>query len=378
MAEIMILLVFCLLIAMSAFLRNEHAARELAEGKLSAERDAGAADRQIVDNLKKDPRLASLIKGALGSDNSEAVDEFWRDLVESRGLASAAEAAGVTAVDLRERGRDFKNFAAKGLNTDKALRDAAIVASAEKAMAGTAPVTPTEISKAIQRGFGVQGNEGHRWPPIITLTDIKGEFFKSGSAELDPKFRQKLMDQAPEILKLIKEFDVDVIEVVGHTDEKPVGVGLGRQSTLDRDLLPVLKNEKAIGSAASVDNAGLGLARAVSVVSVLRQNSQLSEYKILPLSGGQLVDTDETLALVGNGGDVAERRRIEIRLRKANPAAVKVLATGAPPNVTVPVPAPKPRIPPTAPLTLAPTLPPPISLVPLSPVFVPPDITRIQ
>jgi hypothetical protein len=108
---------------------------------------------------------------------------------------------------------------------------------------------------------------------------------------------------------------VDVIEVVGHTDEQPIGV---RPSNLDQGLVPVL-NGAAIGSLMPADNAGLGLARAVSVVSVLRQSKLLEGYKLIPLSGAQLVNTDETLALVGTPGDIRERRRIEIRLRKSSP-----------------------------------------------------------
>ena len=41
---------------------------------------------------------------------------------------------------------------------------------------------------------------------------------------------------------------------------------------------------------------------------------------MIPLSGAQLVNTDETLAISKTpGGDIAERRRIEIRLRKSVP-----------------------------------------------------------
>ena len=65
------------------------------------------------------------------------------------------------------------------------------------------------------------------------------------------------------------------------------------------------------------DNAGLGLARAVSVVSALRQSS-LSKFKLIPLSGAQLVNTDETLAIEGIPANIKERRRIEIRLRKSD------------------------------------------------------------
>ena len=67
------------------------------------------------------------------------------------------------------------------------------------------------------------------------------------------------------------------------------------------------------------DNAGLGLARAVAVVSVLRQSPLLAGYKLIPLSGAQLVNTDETLAISGSPDDIQQRRRIEIRLRKSAP-----------------------------------------------------------
>ena len=105
------------------------------------------------------------------------------------------------------------------------------------------------------------------------------------------------------------------IEVVGHTDERPIGT---RQlSNLDRDLPSVLNSNASVASLTPADNAGLGLARAVAVVSVLRQNPLLDGYKIIPLSGAQLVNTDETLALGGSPDDVQQRRRIEIRLRKS-------------------------------------------------------------
>ena len=57
-----------------------------------------------------------------------------------------------------------------------------------------------------------------------------------------------------------------------------------RQSNVDWDLLSVLKNTTNVASLVPADNAGLGLARAVSVVSVLRQSPLLSSYKLIPLS----------------------------------------------------------------------------------------------
>jgi hypothetical protein len=88
----------------------------------------------------------------------------------------------------------------------------------------------------------------------------------------------------------------------------------------------------------AMESGPLGLARAVSVVRVLRQSPLLAGYKLIPLSGAQLVNTDETLAIQGTPGDVPQRRRIEIRLRKS----VRREATAS----VVPAPAvvpPKPR-----------------------------------
>ena len=185
----------------------------------------------------------------------------------------------------------------------------------------------TEILDTIERGKSGPG--GHQWPPIIRMSEADGYFFKTRSAELSPNFRVALMTETPvEILQYIKKYDVDVIEVVGHTDERPIGA---RQfSNLDRDLTSVLQNTEDVSGLVPADNAGLGLARAVSVVSVLRQSPLLAGYKMIPLSGAQLVNTDETLALEGSMQDVQQRRRIEIRLRKSVPVDPAASVAAAP------------------------------------------------
>jgi hypothetical protein len=201
------------------------------------------------------------------------------------------------------------------------------------------------LGSLVQKGLNAKA--GHQWPPIIDLSEANGHYFKTGSAELAPDFRRELITNVPErIIQLIQQYDVDVIEVVGHTDEQPIGVrpfGV-RPSNLDQGLVPVLRDSAAIGSLVPADNAGLGLARAVSVVSVLRQSKLLADYKLIPLSGAQLVNTDETLALAGTPGDIRERRRIEIRLRKSSPhdAPIHELVTGTIPDV--PLPKPKPML----------------------------------
>ena len=48
-------------------------------------------------------------------------------------------------------------------------------------------------------------------------------------------------------------------------------------------------------------------------------DGRLKEFRILPLSGAQLVQTDETLSTGVQTGADPKRRRIEIRMRKSSP-----------------------------------------------------------
>jgi hypothetical protein len=56
----------------------------------------------------------------------------------------------------------------------------------------------------------------------------------------------------------------------------------------------------------------------------------LAGYKLIPLSGAQLVNIDETLAVAGSPGDIQQRRRIEIRLRKSVPIDATAGISSAP------------------------------------------------
>jgi len=154
-----------------------------------------------------------------------------------------------------------------------------------------------------------------KWPPIISLSEAGGYYFEVGSAELSEEFKVALADKVvPKILQIAAQYpDVDIIEVVGHTDEQLIR---RRYSNLDGMLIDVLRNGD-VTSLIPADNAGLGIARAVAVVTRLLDDSRLQSRfsRILPISGAQLIQVDETLTH-GSQGDVRERRRIEIRLRK--------------------------------------------------------------
>jgi len=333
MAEIMVLLVFCLLIAMAAFLKREETRRIAAEQELKEEKLQNEQIREVVNSLSKSAAVAEKIENLSGLSDPQAIDQYWRELVDSRSVVKEIE-KNVTVKELREGLANIAAMRASKIDVDKAIRDAEIVGAINRAMTkpGDPPLSAQAVLDTLTRGM-TQGPGGHQWPPIIRMSEADGYFFKSGSAELSLPFQEALLTKTPgEILNYIRKYDVDIIEVVGHTDERPIG---SRQlSNLDRDLLPVLKSEAGVVSLVPADNAGLGLARAVAVVSVLRQSPLLAGYKLIPLSGAQLVNTDETLAISGSPGDIQQRRRIEIRLRKSSSSE----ATASIPNAAAAVP----------------------------------------
>jgi outer membrane protein OmpA-like peptidoglycan-associated protein len=318
MAEIMLLLVFCLLIAMATVLSIEEDKRVKAEESLHLEQATNREDQDLVAAIKRHLWVLGTLRSAVHSGDGGVVDEFWRELVDSRTAIIEFKKDGVSLSDLHEGVAVVNKLKEAGIDTVAMLHDPEVVGSIRKTIATAAKPSafPPAMPDAVRPGRD-DGPCGHQWPPIITLSEADGHFFKSGSAELSPEFRQELMDSLPDhIAARMKQFGVDVIEVVGHTDEQPLGA---RQSNLDHDLPSVLRSDTNIANLIPADNAGLGLARAVSVVSVLRKSKTLAGYKLIPLSGAQLVNIDETLAIAGTRGDIPERRRIEIRLRKSAP-----------------------------------------------------------
>ncbi|HLG79890.1 MAG TPA: hypothetical protein VKY22_02670 [Bradyrhizobium sp.] len=325
MAEIMILLVFCLLIAMATFLKREETRRAVAEQELQQQRQLTEQERSVLAELKPTAALGEKLQDWSGLSDPQAIDKYWRELVDARTVVAEIEKSGIPLKEFRDSLANVAALRANGIDVDKAIRDAQIVEAINRAMTkpGQPQVSTQDILDAVDRGTNGSGPGGHQWPPIIRMSEADGYYFKTRSAELSPAFHDTLLNETPrEILDYIKKYDVDVIEVVGHTDERPIGA---RQfSNLDRDLTAVLNNTEGVVSLIPADNAGLGLARAVSVVSVLRQSPLLAGYKIIPLSGAQLINTDETLALTGSAEDIQQRRRIEIRLRKSVPHEAEV------------------------------------------------------
>jgi outer membrane protein OmpA-like peptidoglycan-associated protein len=326
MAELMLLLVFCLLIALGVGLATERAKRDEALLRLKDAELAAAKREALIDTIKRNSRLAEMVERPVESGSAGEIDEFWRKLVDSEEIVEALERQGVSRTALREDRAyiaKMQRLRDNGIDPDQATRGAAIASAIDKLLVDSPSVrTPEELAALVEKGVSASKGQddhdrnGHTWPPIITLSEADGYFFATRSAELTADFAAKLRTVVVDrLLEIGRSFDVDVIEVIGHTDERPVSSGL---SNLDRELSAVMSGASDVGLLQPADNAGLGLARAVAVVQVLSAEPRLSDFRILPLSGAQLVGTDGRLTRWDERGDVRELRRIEIRMRKSN------------------------------------------------------------
>jgi outer membrane protein OmpA-like peptidoglycan-associated protein len=324
MAEIMVLLVFCLLIAVGVALSSERARLDDTVARMHRLEAAGAADHMVVDTLRRNAKLAEVLDRANAGASAQDIDEFWRSLVESNDVVTKMEREGIplaalerdanTADKLRQLMRD-------GVDPDKIARGTAVASAVDAAAAAhnMVKLTPQEIAALVEKSLAPQktddSHKGHNWPPIINLSEADGYFFAVGSAELTSSFAMELQGAVTDrLLQIADAYDVDVIEVIGHTDEQPVA---SHVSNLDRRLASVTSGESDAASLQWADNAGLGLARALSVVKLLSADPRLHNFRILPLSAAQLIGIDGRLTRWDGRGDVRERRRIEIRMRKS-------------------------------------------------------------
>jgi flagellar motor protein MotB len=327
MAEIMLLLVFCLLIAVGVSLASERAKRDEALLRLQQVERAAAASDQVIEKIRRNTQLAELLERTAKLASQREIDEFWRKLVDTSDVVTKMEQQGVPLAELKDDNYAAKlqQLIAEGIDPDKVARGAALAAAIDSVIADKklGDLTPEEIAALLDKGLAAapkpeddsDRKKGHNWPPIINLSEAGGYYFATGSAELTPNFANELRTVVTaRLLEIADSYDVDVIEVIGHTDEQPVN---GRASNLDRSLSTVTSGGSGAGILQWADNAGLGLARALSVVERLSADPRLRNFRILPLSAAQLIGIDGKITRWDNRGDVRELRRIEIRMRKS-------------------------------------------------------------
>jgi len=283
-AEIMILLIFVLLMALAAALANR-------DKRLRAIEDGTGS------------RLVEAIQAAYPS--AEKPDDYYKELVRAIEARKALEGSNLETA---------REHLADDAELGERVREAA-------AKAGAADPWEFATKAVAKAGAGKKGE----WPPFFSLSEAGGYYFDSGKATLRPEFERNLRSTViPLLRRNIDDYGVDVVEVIGHTDEVPM-VGT---SNLDRALIPASVNRLPIEALRSTDNAGLAMARAVAVVRILRADPRLRGVTILPLSGAQMiVPVDRAADGTAKAGD-QRRRRIEIRLRRST----EQLATSVQPS----------------------------------------------
>jgi len=157
---------------------------------------------------------------------------------------------------------------------------------------------------------------GNNWPPIISLPEAENYSFKLGSAQLTESFKGQLSNEiVNQILRTLSEYDADLIEVIGHTDLQPMS--MARVTNLDKSALEYFETADKVSLRAR-DNAGLGYARALSVTKHLLQTPELKDYTILPYSAAQMVTPNHTITSKDDNFNSSQLRRIEIRVRRQN------------------------------------------------------------
>jgi flagellar motor protein MotB len=272
-AEIMILLIFVLLMALGAALKSR-------ENQIAV-LDRGGASKMIT-TLQEAYPLAT------------KPDDYFKELVRAIEVRKAVEQQGRKA------------------GGEQLVEDAALGAELRAAAADAGVADPKEFLRNARKP-SLRGKKGE-WPPFFSLSEAGGYYFDSGKATLRSDFRGNLKNEViPLLASSIKDYGVDVVEVIGHTDEVPM-VG---QSNLDAQLIAASTGRIDIDQLRSTDNAGLAIARAVAVVQLLRADPRLNNVAILPLSAAQMIVPVDKVANGTAAASDQNRRRIEIRLRRS-------------------------------------------------------------
>ncbi len=321
MAEILLLLLFCLLLISTTALLDKD--REIEGLKQQVAVAAGVDAKALPEaGLQLQMLLAKLFPGGVPKLSSADFSKLWETIVLARDMQSVAAASGVESADeLAEVLTVFGDTTGRAASAEEVQKLMAVLDRLVSAGAGslTEPQLKSLVGSVAAGPAGVNDPPGNRWPPIISLDGNKYRF-KTGSAEITPDFETYLVDDAAaKIAALLRQYDADVIEIVGHTDEQVIEPREQKESNLDRVALPAVNGETD-QELIPVDNAGLGLARAIEVARVLRNQPALQGMKVVPLSAGQLLRKGDLLS--PGGGEAlndADRRRIEIRVRRSTP-----------------------------------------------------------
>src|SRR3954454_405497 len=100
MAEVMLLLIFCLLIALGVLLAKEKAALVRLQEKLEEANLARSSNDHLVQMLDKNRQLHEALQAETSASDPAVITEFWRKLVDSKATVDELEKNGVSRSDL--------------------------------------------------------------------------------------------------------------------------------------------------------------------------------------------------------------------------------------------------------------------------------------
>lgn len=163
----------------------------------------------------------------------------------------------------------------------------------------------------------ISGKKSTDTPPIIVIKDEGAYRFASGSAEISQEMLNYILKQiVPEIETRTKQYGINVVEIIGHTDGQ---ANAQVTSNLDVNLENVVSGNIPVRNLQAGSNADLGLMRALSVVKALRdiqtKENRLSGLSFRAYSAAQLILPNGQFAAIARQDDVT-RRRIEIRFTR--------------------------------------------------------------
>jgi outer membrane protein OmpA-like peptidoglycan-associated protein len=156
-------------------------------------------------------------------------------------------------------------------------------------------------------------------PPILLIKD-ENYRFNLGSAAIPTDMLNYINNKlVPDIEKTTKDFNINTVEIIGHTDEQPIG---GISSNLDKNLEAAASSQGSISTLKAGSNADLGLMRSLAVVKELltiqKQQGRMPRIQFRAYSAAQLILPNGEFAPMPlqQRQSKPERRRIEIRFTR--------------------------------------------------------------
>ena len=248
--------------------------------------------------------LLAIIKPLVSINSLRATEEQLR--TENRQLQQQIENARAEVARNQDQIRFFNNEISQLEASVTQQRQRAENAERQvRNFAAQAQKLQTQLEEESQRP---------KAPPIIVIQDTGSYQFQSGSAALPESLNRYIRQQlVAQIESNAAEYQIDVVEIIGHTDGQ---VNQGGVSNLDQVLETVAKGNTSLNQLSPGSNADLGLMRALAVVKILQEIQQkegrLKGLQFRPYSAAQLVTPSGTFAETNRNPD-AKRRRIEIR-----------------------------------------------------------------